>query len=90
VELLPGIKVLKVPGHSPGTQAVAVETAAGTAIITGFCAIAENFSPPEDKQNIWPVVAPGVHTDALASFDSAVRVKKMADIVIPVHNMKFA
>ncbi len=90
VELLPGVKLLKVPGHSPGTQAVAVETAAGTAVLSGFCAVAANFSPPEKMRKVWPVLTPGVHTDSLAAFASAVRVQEIADIVIPIHDLEFA
>jgi glyoxylase-like metal-dependent hydrolase (beta-lactamase superfamily II) len=45
VEVLPGIKVYKVPGHSPGPQAISVETDKGKAVLSGFCAIRANFSP---------------------------------------------
>ena len=34
-EILPGIELIPAPGHTPGTQAVAVNTARGKAIITG-------------------------------------------------------
>jgi N-acyl homoserine lactone hydrolase len=90
VELLPGVQLLKVPGHSPGSQAVAVETAAGTAILSGFCSVAANFSPPEKMRKVWPVLTPGVHTDSLEAFASAVRVQEKADIVIPIHDIESA
>ena len=41
--ILPGISVMLVPGHTPGVQAVIVETAKGKAVISGFCSITENF-----------------------------------------------
>ena len=89
-ELFPGVKVLKVPGHTPGTQAVVVETAAGLAVLSGFCAVADNFSPPENMRKVWPVLTPGVHTDSLAAFTSAVRVQEIADIIIPIHDLESA
>jgi N-acyl homoserine lactone hydrolase len=89
-ELLPGVKVVKAPGHSPGTQAVAIETAAGLAVLSGFCAVADNFSPPEKMRKVWPVLTPGVHTDSLAAFASAIRVREIADVIIPIHDMEYA
>ena len=80
-EIVPGIRVLFTPGHTPGGQSVAVETKDGTAIITGFCCNQENFPP------VGPVVTPGVHTDAIQAYESAQRVKEMADIIIPVHDI---
>jgi len=87
VEVVPGIKVIHVPGHSPGCQAVSVETAKGLAMISGFCSIRANFSPPTKMARIWPVLTPGVHTNSLEAFDSAKRVKEMADFVIAIHDM---
>lgn len=87
-EIVDGIKVISTPGHSPGTQSVAVETAEGTAIITGFCCIQKNFEiEPELQEMIpsWLVLTPGIHTDSLAAFDSAHKIKGMADILIPCH-----
>ncbi|MBA7708923.1 N-acyl homoserine lactonase [subsurface metagenome] len=89
-EILPGIRVLLVPGHSPGTQAVAVDTKDGVAIISGFCSIKENFSPPEKMRARWPVLAPGVSVDSLQAFDSALKIKGLADIIIPNHDLETA
>ena len=88
-EIASGIKVLFTPGHTPGAQSVAIETAKGTAIITGFCCIRETLEvPPETKEMFphWLVHTPGIHTDALAAFDSALRVKETADILVPNHD----
>lgn len=89
-EILPGIKVIHVPGHSPGAQAVSIETKKGAAIISGFCSIKENFSPPEAMRVRWPVIAPGVSVNSLQAFDSAVKIKGLADIILPLHEMEFA
>ena len=44
-EILPGIELIPVPGHSPGCQAVSVNTTKGKVVISGMCTIAENFQP---------------------------------------------
>jgi glyoxylase-like metal-dependent hydrolase (beta-lactamase superfamily II) len=83
-----GIELLFAPGHTPGTQSVAVETAKGKAVITGFCCIEENFNAPKEITDLYPtwvVFTPGFHCDALASYDSIMRIKKLADIVVPSH-----
>ena len=88
-EIADGVRVLLTPGHSPGTQSVAVETAKGTAIITGFCCIGETFEVSEETAKLsprWLVYCPGCHTDALAAFDNALRMKGLADILIPNHD----
>ena len=89
-ELIPGVRILFTPGHTPGTQSVAVETAAGLAVVTGFCCVAENFEPKE--AGVWKtdraaeVIPPGIHTDMVQSYQSALKVKEMADIIIPIHD----
>jgi len=94
--ILPGISVMLVPGHAPGCQAVVVETTKGKAVISGFCSIMENFSPPEDvKTKIspfasYPVIAPGIHTDLFQAYESVLRVKQIADIIIPLHDPDMA
>ena len=82
VAIVPGIWVVLTPGHTPGGQSVAVETAAGTAVITGFCCNGNNFP------SVGPAVTPGVHLDAIGAYDSAQRVKELADILIPIHDVK--
>lgn len=99
-EVAEGIHLLFVPGHSAGTQAVAVETAKGTAIITGFCCTMDAFIMPREVSGyafesldqleaMWPVRAPGIHINPLQAFDSALRVKGLADIIVPIHDPMF-
>ena len=71
----------------PGCPAVSIDTDKGLAVICGFCSIKVNFQPPEKIRKIWPVLTPGVHTNSLEAFDSAKRVKEMADFVIAIHDM---
>eukprot|EP01022_Parablepharisma_sp_SALTPOND_P021267 TRINITY_DN4115_c1_g3_i1.p2 TRINITY_DN4115_c1_g3~~TRINITY_DN4115_c1_g3_i1.p2 ORF type:complete len:280 (-),score=110.96 TRINITY_DN4115_c1_g3_i1:660-1499(-) len=90
-QVMPGLELLPSPGHTPGCQTVLVDTTAGKAAISGFCCIAENFDPPEDLQRSMapfasaPVLAPAIHVDLAAAFDSVLRVKEAADIILPMH-----
>ncbi len=90
VDLQQGIRLLFTPGHTPGNQSVAVQTSAGVAVITGFCCLLESFS--SQKSPAWvteeapAVVPPGIHTDMLQAYDSMIRVKEIADILIPFHD----
>jgi N-acyl homoserine lactone hydrolase len=76
-----GIDLIFTPGHTPGGQSVAIRTSGGRAIITGFCCNEMNFPPNA------PAVPPGVHTDAIAAFESARKISEMADILIPLHDL---
>ena len=82
-EILPGLSVLLTPGHSPGGQTVLVDTDKGRVVIPGFCCNAENFPASG------PAVCPGVHTDALAAWDSAQKVKALAaeGLLLPLHDL---
>jgi len=84
-EIGKGVKVLLTPGHSPGSQSVAIETEKGTAVITGFCCINENFT-----EGVWLVTPPGIHANATQAYDSMLKVKEIADIIIPLHESTFA
>jgi glyoxylase-like metal-dependent hydrolase (beta-lactamase superfamily II) len=90
-EIVEGVKVLHTPGHTPGAQSVAIETAKGTAIITGFCSIRETFEVSDEVRQLFPswfVYTPGINTNALEAFDSALKVKGLADILIPLHDLE--
>ena len=90
-ELFPGIEVIPVPGHTPGCQAVSVNTKAGRAVIAGFCCVKENFFPSGDIQQRVspfagsPIIIPGIHFDAALAYESILKVKELADIVLPLH-----
>jgi glyoxylase-like metal-dependent hydrolase (beta-lactamase superfamily II) len=89
--ILPGIEVIPVPGHTPGCQAVAVDTEAGCAVISGFCSTMDNFFPAEDIRETvspfagYPVTIPGIHYNAFEAYQSILEIKALADIVLPVH-----
>jgi len=82
-EIVSGVRVFPVPGHTPGAQAIEVDTSKGKAVISGFCSTMDVF--PEQGN-----VTPGIHVDALAAYDSVEKVKSRADIIIPQHDPKMA
>jgi glyoxylase-like metal-dependent hydrolase (beta-lactamase superfamily II) len=88
-EIFPGIELIPTPGHTPGCQSVSVKTNKGRAIITGFCCVKENFEPPEEVREIMPVIAPGIHLNAVDGFENALFIKGLADILIPCHDPSF-
>jgi N-acyl homoserine lactone hydrolase len=68
-----------------------IDTSAGKAAITGFCVINENFNPPvQVKAMEMEVIPPGTHVDVYASYDMMLKVKDMADILLPLHEPEFA
>ena len=78
-KIVDGVEVILTPGHTPGSQSICVETSKGLAVITGFCCIKDNFT---DSQ----ISIPGIHYSVADAFDSLMRVKLMADILIPLHD----
>jgi N-acyl homoserine lactone hydrolase len=80
-EIVEGVSVLLTPGHTVGGQSVVINTRAGKAVITGFCCNEQNFPATG------PVVPPGVHLNLIDAYESACRVKEVADILIPLHDL---
>lgn len=84
-KIVEGVSVIYTPGHTPGTQSVVVETESGTAIITGFCCIKDNFIQPAKNEGWMKGLAPGSATNIIHAYDNLIKVKQMADIIIPIH-----
>ena len=90
-EILPGIWMIHTPGHTKGGMTVLVETERGKAAITGVCTIFENYWPPKKVRALeWEVIPPGVHTDAYLAYEQTLRIKKMADLILPLHEPQLA
>jgi N-acyl homoserine lactone hydrolase len=90
-EILPGIRVAHTPVHTEGGLTVFVETASGTAAITGFCVISENFDPPKEIRAMeMEVIPPGTPVDPCRAYDIMLEVKRTADILLPLHEPAFA
>ncbi len=80
-EIVDGIQVLLTPGHTVGGQSIAVNTRQGKVVITGFCCNEQNF-PAKG-----PIVPSGVHINVIDAYESAKRVKEVADIIIALHDL---
>ncbi|MFC1816996.1 N-acyl homoserine lactonase family protein [Thermodesulfobacteriota bacterium] len=90
-EILPGIQVTHTPAHTEGGLTVLINTSQGEAAITGFCVIMDNFFPPKEIQAMEiDVIPPGTPVNVYESYDILVKVKNMADILLPLHEPKFA
>ncbi|MGW3729866.1 MBL fold metallo-hydrolase [Streptomyces sp. NPDC000851] len=80
-ELIPGVSVIALPGHSPGSIGVVVETEAGRATITGdalhFAYVART------RRN------PLVFWDSDAAARSIDRVLAVSDLIYPGHDRPF-
>ena len=85
-QVVDGIKVLLTPGHTSGGQSVMIDTNKGKVIISGLCTSRNNFYPQEMDTRSMPVIPPSVHVDVHAAYDSLLRIKKEADIIIPLHD----
>ncbi|MEJ2024994.1 MAG: N-acyl homoserine lactonase family protein, partial [Deltaproteobacteria bacterium] len=90
-EIFPGIELMHTPAHTPGGLTVLVNTPGGKAAITGFCVIMENFHPPREvKAMEMEVIPPGTLLNPSESYDILLKVKEKADILIPLHEPRFA
>jgi glyoxylase-like metal-dependent hydrolase (beta-lactamase superfamily II) len=90
-EVVPGVRVMHTPAHTEGGLTVFVNTADGIAAITGFCVIMENFEPPAQIRAMeMEVIPPGTLVNAYEAYDIMLRVRDAADILIPLHEPRFA
>ncbi len=91
IEIAPGIKCLLTPAHTEGGLSIFINTSFGKAVITGFCVIEENFNPPPEIKGMeMEVIPPATHVNVYEAYDIMVKIKSEADIVIPLHEPKFA
>ncbi|MEO7666664.1 MAG: N-acyl homoserine lactonase family protein [Dehalococcoidia bacterium] len=77
-EIAPGVTVVPVPGHTPGSQAVVVQTASGPYCITGDAMMTFD--------NLDSDSPPGYHVDVDASLDSLDLMKGRAKMLLPSHD----
>jgi len=90
-EILPGIQTIHTPAHTDGGMTVLVDTPSGKAAITGFCTISQNFNPPPEIRGMeMEVIPPGTHVNVYEAYDIVLKVKNMADIILPLHEPEFA
>ncbi len=90
-EILPGIRCIHTPAHTEGGMSIAIDTPSGRAVITGFCVISQNFNPPPEIRGMeMEVIPPGTHVNVYEAYDIMLKVRDMADILLPLHEPEFA
>ena len=97
VELIPGLSLMKVPGHTPGMQAALVTTERGTAALVSDCGDNyANWYPTDPDANPRPMrylgtdFLPGaIRSEGERTYgESMRRVLARADIVVPAHDTR--
>lgn len=84
-ELLPGLELMHLPGHTPGMQAVRVRTTAGDYVLASdLVSVEDNWGAggPDD----W--VAPGIHVDLAACERSFERIRATGARVLASHDWR--
>ncbi len=90
-EIVPGITMMHTPIHTEGGMSIVVDTEKGKAIITGFCVIEENFNPPPAIRGMeMEVIPPGTNLGPKQAYDTMLKVRDMADILLCLHEPKYA
>lgn len=85
VPVLPGISTVPLPGHTPGSQGVLIETNVGRYLVAGDCIDAyRNWEGDDEARHIpnWS------YTDLLAFDESFRRIDTLDCLVIPSHDPK--
>jgi len=91
MDIVDGIGVMHTPVHTRGGLTVFINTKKGRAAITGFCVIDENYNPPPEIRGMeMNLIPPGTHVDVYSAYDIMERVQREADILIPLHEPRFA
>lgn len=88
VELVPGLSVLSLPGHTPGSCGVVFETVSGRyAAVGDLVNQVENWSG-SDALTGREHVAPALHFDIEACYRSFARLEEKADHVLASHDYR--
>lgn len=84
-EIVPCIKIVPLPGHTPGSQGVVVETAKGPWVITGDAVpLYENW----DKDHFLKRIPGGIYQNLYDYFDTLEKLGIYGDCILPGHEEK--
>jgi glyoxylase-like metal-dependent hydrolase (beta-lactamase superfamily II) len=84
-ELLPGLKLVALPGHTPGSMGLLTETAAGPHLIAGDAV--PTVSAWEKREFGLPVPS-GIHVDLAEYYETLKRMMDMEATVVTSHDFK--
>jgi glyoxylase-like metal-dependent hydrolase (beta-lactamase superfamily II) len=83
--ILPGIDLIFIPGHTPGMQGVLVNTEDGKYLIASDClGLFENWEGNEMYRHI----PSGIHYSLPEYFDTFKKIEKLCDHILPGHDEK--
>lgn len=83
-EIVPGIKVVFTPGHSPGGQSILVDTKEGLYVIAGDTVTHfVNMDVPQGD-SFWPN---GIYVDLREYYWSLDRLRDLGGVILPGHDM---
>jgi N-acyl homoserine lactone hydrolase len=85
VDILPGIRLVTLPGHTVGSQGVVVNTDRGRYLIAGdTIALQECWNPsaPDDS------IPSGIHVNLTEYYETFAKMAKIADYVLAAHDFK--
>ncbi len=83
VDLIPGISLISLPGHTPGSQGVLVEAETRRFLLAGDCVdLYENWVGDAEADHI----ASGLFTDIVAYEESMRRIAELDCEVVPSHD----
>jgi N-acyl homoserine lactone hydrolase len=83
--IVPGVKVFSTPGHTPGSQSVAVETSAGTAVLVGDAIFQyRNFEPKQEEH--WRYWVQQRFVNMIDGWKSMEEIDRRADFILPCHD----
>jgi N-acyl homoserine lactone hydrolase len=86
LDLLPGLSFIALPGHTPGSAGVTVATTRGTHVLAGdTISLMENWEGSTRGQRH---ISPGSLTDALACYQSYLKIERLADVVLASHDFR--
>lgn len=80
LDLAPGLRLVHLPGHTPGCMGLCCDTAGGRHMIC--CDAAPMFENIEDD------VPPGTYVDLNDAYRSLAKIRAIADVVLPSHDVR--
>ncbi|MFI0424230.1 N-acyl homoserine lactonase family protein [Spongiactinospora sp. 9N601] len=85
--ICPGVTVVPLPGHTPGSQGVLVETGGGRYLIAGDAlGVYENWNTEDWRDS----VPPTIHTNVIECFETFEYIASLSCEVIPSHDGRIA
>jgi N-acyl homoserine lactone hydrolase len=85
-----GLRLIQTPGHTPGSQSVLVDTQEGVYAITGDTVPMYHNWFPRDPEYGTPCsmsrIPPGINTSVEDWFESAGKIAKVTNLIVPSHD----